>query len=123
MAEYIYRSIEEPIREGLTSSEMWLGEDWGLIKCWELGREWAKSKPEVGAQIERGELPTLSFTGGVEGTPKYEAKYGSFRYYAMWQGFRGIDLDIDLGRETSLTCLRTGVKVTYTPDSSKYNLG
>ena len=117
----IHRSIKEPIREGLTSSELWLGEDRGLIKCWELGRKWKTAKPKLATRVERGELPTLSFKGGVEGTPKFKEKYGTFRYYAMWQGFRGLDLDIDLDRETGLTCLRTGVRVTFTPDSTKYS--
>ncbi len=121
LMDSIHRSINEPIREGLSADKLWRGEDKGLVKCWELGRAWSETKPELAARIERGELPTLAFKGGVEGTPKYEEKYGTLRYYAMWQGFRGLDLDIDLDRETRLTCLRTGVTVTFTPDSTKYN--
>ena len=88
----IHRSISEPIREGLSADELWLGQDKGLLKCWELGRAWRKTKPELAARVERHELPTLPFKGGVEGAPKYEKKYGSLRYFAMLQGLSGLDL-------------------------------
>jgi hypothetical protein len=33
---------------------------------------------------------------------------------------RGEDLDVDLGEERALTCSRTNMVVTFTPDRSKY---
>jgi hypothetical protein len=33
---------------------------------------------------------------------------------------RGEDLDVDLAQERALTCSRTGMVVTFTPDRAKY---
>ena len=121
MTSQIFRSISEPIREGLSARKLWLSEDDGLIKCWELGREWSKSKPELATAAARGELPAMNWKGGVEKKLKKPLKYGTFRYLATWQGLREEDLDIDVTVETEVTCSRTGVRVIYTPDLSKYN--
>ena len=44
----------------------------------------------------------------------------SLTFDQQWQGLRGEDLDIDLGEERSLTCSRTKMRVTFTPDRTKY---
>ena len=123
MTSKIFRSISEPIREGLSTRKLWRSEDDGLIKCWELGREWSKSEPELAAAATRGELPAMNWKGGVEKKLKNPLKYGTFRYLATWQGLRREDLDIDVTVETEVTCRRTGVRVIFTPDSSKYSAG
>lgn len=38
-AGWVTRSIDEPIRRGLSVSQLWKGADEGLIACWESGRE------------------------------------------------------------------------------------
>jgi len=115
------RSIREPLRTGLSPDVLWLAEDDGLIKCWELGREMAEKMPEVAEQASRGELPILMWKGGVEKELKIPEKFGTFRYLATWQGLRQEDLYIDPSQKIELTCTRTGVKVIYTPDSTKYS--
>ena len=40
MTTRLRRSIDEPIREGLTWNELWKGPDEGLIWCWERGRQY-----------------------------------------------------------------------------------
>jgi hypothetical protein len=70
--------------------------------------------------ILAGELPVLGWKGGVSRSLKKLEKYGSLKYLAQWQGLRGEDLDVDLGQERALTCSRTKMVVTFTPDRSKY---
>ncbi|MNL83306.1 hypothetical protein D3C87_2109190 [compost metagenome] len=62
----------------------------------------------------------LGWKGGVSRNLKKLEKYGSLKYLAQWQGLRGEDLDVDLGEERALTCSRTNMVVTFTPDRSKY---
>jgi hypothetical protein len=39
---------------------------------------------------------------------------------ALWQGLRGDDLNIDLSEDRVVICSRTGMKVVYTDDATKY---
>jgi hypothetical protein len=71
-------------------------------------------RPDLAAKATQGELPVLPWRGGVEKPPKSNRKTGSMKYFAMWSGLRGDDLDIDLATDQQLTCSRTGVVVTYT---------
>lgn len=121
MTAPIRRSVGEPLRVGLSASEYWLAEDRGLIKCWELGRETAEKSPELAARARHGELPVLTWKGGVERELTNPVKFGTFRYLATWQGMRGDDLNIDTTVEIEITCSRTGMKVIYTPDRTKYS--
>lgn len=123
MGGRISRFYKEPKREGLSWDARWTGEDNGLITCWEVGRELRAKNPELAARAESGELPVLGWKGGVEKSTKKGEKYGSLFYLAQWQGLRGDDLNIDPSEETQFTCTRTGVKVTYTSDQSKYGNG
>ena len=120
MSQRIYRSYKERKREGLSWDEKWKGSDRGMITCWEVGRKIRAEDPEIAKRAENGELPVLGWKGGVEKEIKKGEKYGTFYYLAQWQGLRGEDLDLDLSQEVTLTCTRTGVKVTYTDDIKKY---
>ena len=120
MTNHIYRSIQEPIRRNLNWDQRWKLEDLGLIICWERGRDKSKEAPDLAECARRGELPVLPWKGGVEKKIKKKHKYGSLCYLAMWQGLRGEDLNIQLDREIELECSKTGMKVIFTPDSSKY---
>ena len=59
--------------------------------------------------------------GGVDKKLKIKEKYGSLYYLAQWLGLRGDDLSIDTSKEIELTCTKTGMKIIYTNDSSKYS--
>jgi len=120
MSERIYRSIQEPIRENLSWDERWRGPDKGLIQCWELGRKRSMESPELTECVKKGELPALGWKGGVEKKIKKKEKYGCLNYLAEWQGLRGEDLDIDLFEEREIVCSKTGMKVIYTGDATKY---
>jgi hypothetical protein len=141
MSNHIHRSIQEPEREGLTWEEVWRGHDKGLVKCWEVGRSLRKTEPELAARARDGELPILLmkrnksesaigdeddespirlWKGGVGEIPKKQ-KYGTLNYLAAWQGLRGDDLDIDLSEERGIVCTRTGVRVIFTADVSKWS--
>ncbi|MBN2375036.1 MAG: hypothetical protein JXD22_01445 [Sedimentisphaerales bacterium] len=120
MSQRIYRSFNEPKREGLSWDARWIGRDKGLITCWELGRERRNKEPELAERAINGELPTLGWKGGVEKRIKKKEKYGTLYYLAEWQGLRGEDLDIDLSEEIELICSKTGMKVIYTGDVKKY---
>lgn len=118
MGKRIYRSIKEPIRKNPTADEKWRGADRGLILCWEEGRELAATQPKLAKRAQRGELPMLSWKGGVKRSPKKKKKSGSFCYLAQWQGLRGDDLDIKLSAKKTIKCSRTGVRVSYSLDST-----
>ena len=120
MNQRIYRSCQEPKREGLSWDERWKGHDNGLITCWEVGRELAKKKPELAERTQKGELPVSEWKGGVAKKIIKNEKYGTLYYLAEWQGLRGDDLDINLSEESELLCSRTGMKVIYTGDTDKY---
>ena len=65
MNQRIYRSCDEPKREGLSWDERWKGPDNGLITCWEVGRELSKKTPELAERTKKGELPVSEWKGGV----------------------------------------------------------
>ena len=113
MAARLQRSINTPIREGLSWEQTWQGPDDGLIYCWEHGREERLARPEDAARAERGELVGLDWKGGVRKKLKAERARGTLRYLATWQGLRGEDLDIDLGGETIVVCSRFGQAVVF----------
>jgi hypothetical protein len=120
MNQLVFRSIKEPIREGLSWDEKWRGDDKGLITCWETGRELGNKESDLAKKAERGELPVLSWKGGVERKILKGEKYGTLNYLAKWQGLRGEDLNIDLSKEIEMICSKTGMRIIYTPDQNKY---
>jgi hypothetical protein len=120
MSNRIYRSCQEPIRKDPSFAERWRGPDKGLITCWEVGRERSKDSPELAERVKNGELPNLGWKGGVGDKIKKKVKYGCLNYLAEWQGLRGEDLDIDLTEEREIICSKTGMKVIYTGDATKY---
>ena len=120
MSQRIHRQIDTPLRTGLKRDELWDAADKGLIKCWEIGRQRATRFPDLAQRCIADELPVLGWKGGVSRSLKKNEKYGSLKYLAQWQGLRGEDLDIDLGSERVMTCSRTKMVVTFTPDRSKY---
>jgi len=116
----ITRDASAPIVGTRTWAEMWEGEDLGTIACWSRGREKAREDPDLAALAVAGELVVLPWKGGVERAIKAGHKFGTLYYLAMWQGLRGDALDIELEEETTLTCSKTGMKITYTPAQHKY---
>jgi hypothetical protein len=120
MNKHILRSCQEPIRIGLSFEERWRGPDKGLITCWEVGRDMSKKEPELAERARKGELPVIGWKGGVDKKIKKKEKYGTYKYLALWQGLRGDDLNIDLTEEIEIVCSRTGMKVVYTDDATKY---
>jgi hypothetical protein len=120
MTDLVQRPHSKPPRTGLTRTQLWEDVDRGLIKCWEIGRQRATRFPELAQRCLADELPVLGWKGGVSRSLKKNQKYGSLKYLAQWQGLRGEDLDIDLSEERSLTCSRTKMVVTFTPDRTKY---
>lgn len=120
MSHQIFRSINEPIRDGLTREELWEREDQGLIICWEVGRKLRDKNPNLARCAENGELPKLGFKGGINENIKKRWKYGTLNYLAEWQGLRGKDLDIDMSQEYEIFCSKTGIKVIFTNDVKKY---
>jgi hypothetical protein len=120
MTSRIQCSIDAPVRSGLNRDQIWEGDDKGLIKCWEVGRERAAKFPDLAQKCSAGELPVLGWKGGVSRSLKKLEKFGSLKYLAQWQGLRGENLDIDLSLEQVMTCSRTRMVVTFTPDKSKY---
>lgn len=120
MTKHIHRSIKKPIRINPTSDEKWRGSDRGLILCWEEGRELGESQPKLAKRALKGELPMLSYKGGVKRNPKKKKKKGSFCYLAQLQGLRGEDLDISLPETYVLKCSRTGVKVYFSLESTVF---
>ena len=113
MSTRLYRSIDQPIRDGLTWAETWHGPDKGLIFCWERGRRERLERPEVAARAQKGELVPLDWKGGVKEKLKIEKKPGTLKYLATWQGIRGEDLDIDLDGERTVVCARFGQAVVF----------
>ncbi|SDT49312.1 hypothetical protein [Pseudomonas prosekii] len=76
------------------------------------------SAPNIHRQRVQRSCPTKPEC--VSRSLKKLEKYGSLKYLAQWQGLRGEDLDIDLTVEKALTCSRTKMVVTFTPDRTKY---
>lgn len=115
-----HRSISEPSRESQKWEERWNDKDQGLIACWERGREKGREDPALSAQAREGQLVVLPWKGGVEKAIKKKQKFGTLYYFAMWQGLRGEDLDVDLAEEVVLTCTATGMVVVFSNDVAKY---
>jgi hypothetical protein len=113
MKAKLYRSIHCPIRDELSWSELWEGQDKGLICCWERGRQKRIEEPELAARAEKGELVLLAWKGGVEKKIKGKKKMGTFKYLATWQGLRGEDLNIELEDECVHICTRTRQRVIF----------
>ncbi|KDN98400.2 MULTISPECIES: hypothetical protein [Pseudomonas] len=120
MNTIVHRPIHAALRPTLGWSDTWQGPDQGLIRCWEAGRERALKHPDIARRCIAGELPVLGWKGGVERTLKKLEKFGSLKYLAHWQGLRGDDLQIDTTAELTISCSRTGMVVTFTPEQSKY---
>jgi hypothetical protein len=115
----LFRSIQEPIRTGLSWNELWLGPDNGLICCWERGRQYRTESPEDATKAERGELVPIWWRGGVrkalkDGLIKTD---GTLQYYATWLGLRNEDLIVSLRGSHTVVCTRTGQAVQYRPFS------
>lgn len=119
MSSLIFRSIAEPLRTSLDWSSIWEDEDRGTIKTWETGRALALQDDVLVAKALANELPPLNWKGGIAKKLKKAEKFGSLRYLAQWQGLRGEDLRIDMDAEVTLTCSRTEMVVTFTPNLSK----
>lgn len=102
-----------PIRQELSWSEKWDGEDKGLIWCWERGRQMSRQQPEIAASALRGELPILAWKGGVEKKLQIEKKPGCLNYLATWQGLRNDDLDVAFDEEIVIVCSKTGQAVAF----------
>jgi len=120
MSDHIYRSIQEPKREGLSWDELWRGLDKGLIACWEVGRDTGMKDTELAKRAKNGELPVLGWKGGVDKQIKKKEKFGTLNYFAMWQGLRGEDLNVEISKEIELVCTMTRMRVIYTDDAAKY---
>ena len=84
MTNHITRSINEPIREGLSWDQRWRESDKGLIACWERGREMSIETPKLVELARKGELIILAWKGGVDKKIKKTQKYGTLNYLAMW---------------------------------------
>ncbi|MCE9589416.1 MAG: hypothetical protein K8S99_02710 [Planctomycetes bacterium] len=113
MATHLHRSIDRPIREGLSSDELWHGPDKGLIWCWERGRQKRIEEPELATRADRGELVVLAWIGGVEKKLKLEKKLGALQYLATWQGLRNENLDIGIETERLIVCTKTEQTVAF----------
>ena len=115
MPRRLYRSIQEPIREGLSWNELWRGPDNGLIWCWERGRQYQTEAPERVACAVSGELVLDGWRGGVEKKLKdpKKKKPGTLQYLATWQGMRAEDLSIDLDEERVIICSRFQQAVVF----------
>jgi len=119
MARRLYRSIDEPIREGLTWKDLWRAQDTGLIWCWERGRQYRTEAPERSCRAVNGELVPDGWRGGVEKKLKDPLKKnGTLQYLATWQGMRGEDLDIDLDGERIIVCSRFDQSVRFSGSQS-----
>ncbi|MBD9434209.1 hypothetical protein IB257_30090 [Achromobacter sp. ACM03] len=116
----VERQLTVPPRVGLTTDQLWNGEDGGLIACWERGREVAREQPELAKCAQGGELVALPWRGGVEAAVKGK-KYGSHRYVAMWLGLRACDLFIDSESQVEITCAKHGTKVIFLSDAALWD--
>jgi len=113
MATRLLRSVNQPIREGLSWSERWEGSAKGLIWCWERGRQKRLEDPDRAALADKGELVLLGWKGGVEKKLKIKKKPGTLKYLATWQGLRGEDLDLALEGERVIVCTKTRQAVVF----------
>jgi hypothetical protein len=123
MGNKLSRSIDRPVRGHLSWDELWAGPDYGLIYCWERGRQMRLAEPDLAKRAEQDELVTLPWKGGTENIDidddgdgkkkKSQKRYGTLKYLAMWQGLRGEDLDIDLAGERVITCAKSKRAVVF----------
>ena len=113
--------VSDPPALGASFEELWCGPDQGLICCWLRGLEKAKENPELALKAKNGELPVLSWKGGVEKKLQSGVKVGSINYVATWQGLRGDNLNVDPDVEREIECSRTRVKVTFTSSIERLN--
>lgn len=113
MTAHLYRSIDQPIRKGLSWDDMWRGADRGLIYCWERGRQKREKEPNLAARADKGELVMLVWKGGVDEKHSIDKKSGTLQYLATWQGLRGEDLEIALEDKRVLVCSKTGQAVVF----------
>jgi hypothetical protein len=74
----------------------------------------ALENPQLASKAKAGELPVLTWKGGLEKTLLRKDKVGALQYLAAWQGLRGEDLNIELGQEVEIICTKTNVPVTFT---------
>lgn len=118
MNKRLFRSIQEPIREFVTWEHRWMGQDRGLVWCWERGRQYQIECPERAMRAANGELVPDGWRGGIEKKLKLPVKLGTLYYLATWQGMRGEDLDIDLEGERIIVCSRTNQAVLFSANSS-----
>jgi hypothetical protein len=95
------------------------GPDQGLINSWLCGIRLALGDQILAAKAIAGELPVLPWKGGLDKKIMRKDKVGALQYLAAWQGLRGEDLNIELGREVNMTCAATGVPVTFTGQVQK----
>lgn len=116
----IERTVSEPLRHGLSTAQAWQGPDFGLIACWERGREMSKQDVQLAERAAQGELVPLPWKGGVDKKLKVKLKFGTLRYLAMWQGLRGENLNIETNAEPLLCCTKHGQSVLFTDDCDKY---
>jgi hypothetical protein len=116
----IERSLGDPSTASDSWEQRWNSPDLGLIASWEAGLRISKDDPFLADRARQGHLVVLPWKGGVVKLLKKARKYGSLKYLAMWQGLRGEPLDVSLVNEVTLTCARTSMKVTYTPNRAKY---
>jgi len=121
MNNRVFKSISESIRVNPSYDERWNGSDNGLITCWEVGRKKRESEPSLIEKVDNNELPVLGWKGGADKALQKKEKFGSLNYLAQWQGLRGEDLDVCLSEEVTMQCSKTGMMITYTPDSTKYS--
>ena len=87
MVTHLRRSIDQPIREGLSWDERWLGLDRGLICCWERGRQKRVETPDLAARADKGELVILAWRGGVEDKLKIKKNLEHFSIWLLGKGY------------------------------------
>ncbi|MDO8248445.1 MAG: hypothetical protein Q7T78_01820 [Rhodoferax sp.] len=115
----IQASINDPPSISADFYERCHGPDEGLINSWLCGIRQGLEDPNLAAKAKAGELPVLTWKGGIEKAIKRKDKVGAFQYLAAWQGLRGEDLNIELGTEVKMICTRFGVPVTFTGQHQK----
>jgi hypothetical protein len=114
MTKRLFRSVDEPIRKGLSFAERWRGSDEGLFLCWEVGRQKRITQPKLAEKAAKGELIPLGWKGGVREKLKVDIKLGTLNYLATWQGIKGENLDIDVEKDHLIVCTKTGQSVLFT---------
>lgn len=112
----VHHLISSPPTPSNDWYERWEGADKGIICSWLRGIEKAIEDPVLAAKAKAGELPVLAWKGGIKKYIERTDKIGALQYLAAWQGLRGEDLDITLGKEIHMKCTRTGVPVKFTDD-------